>query len=194
MHAMPCAQPGAAAGRGGRPRAAHAGTTLVGSLVALAIAGLLLALAGPGYRAWIADERLMNHARLLAGSMQLARSEAIRRGHRVNLCKSADGRQCADTGGWDQGFLLHADSEATGEVADAQAVLRYEPPVRDVRVTANRPVADYVSYTGLGQARMLNGALQMGTLTVCSKGRRAVDIVLVASGRVRIARTTTICP
>jgi len=41
---------------------------------------------------------------------------------------------------------------------------------------------------------MLNGALQMGTFTVCKPGRRAVEVVLVASGRVRIDRIKTICP
>lgn len=170
------------------------GFTLVELMLGLVIGAALLAVALPGYRAWIADEQLLNHARLLAQSMNLARSEAIKRGHRVNLCKSGDGIRCADTGAWDQGFILHADPEATGEPDGAGAVLRYEPPPTAIRVAANRPLADYVSYTALGQARMLSGALQMGTFTVCKTGRRGVEIVLVASGRVRVDRLTTICP
>jgi hypothetical protein len=46
----------------------------------------------------------------------------------------------------------------------------------------------------MGHARMLNGALQMGTFTVCRHGRKAIDVVLAHSGRVRIARTSAICP
>ena len=63
-----------------------------------------------------------------------------------------------------------------------------------VTMAANGPLRHYVSYTSLGHARMLNGALQMGTFTVCRRGRPAVDVVLAHSGRVRIARTSAICP
>ena len=170
------------------------GYTLAELLAGMALAALLLVMALPGYRAWIADEQLLNHARLLAGSMQLARSEAIKRGHRVNLCKSANGVQCADAGRWDQGFILHGDFDRTGEVDGADTIIRFEPGPKDIRVAANRPLQDYVSYTSLGHARMLSGALQMGTFTVCKPGRRAVEVVLVATGRVRIDRTKAICP
>jgi len=177
------------------PSAGHAsGHTLAELLAGMALAALLVVMALPGYRAWIADEQLMNHARLLAGSMQLARSEAIKRGHRVNLCKSANGVQCADAGRWDQGFILHGDFDRTGEVDGADTIIRFEPAPRDIRVSANRPLQDYVSYTSFGHARMLSGALQMGTFTVCKPGRRAVEVVLVATGRVRIDRTKVICP
>jgi len=61
-------------------------------------------------------------------------------------------------------------------------------------VQANRPVGEYVSYTSIGHARMLNGALQMGTFTVCRSGHRALNVVLAGSGRVRIDKTNSRCP
>lgn len=170
------------------------GFTLVELLVALAIAAALMLLAIPVYEGWIADQRLMNHARLLAGSMNIARSEAIKRGHRVNLCKSGDGVQCASGGGWDQGFIMHDDPDRSGDVDGADAVIRAEPRAEGIRISANRPLAHYVSYTAFGQARLLSGALQMGTFTLCKSGRRAVEVVLVASGRVRIDRIKSVCP
>lgn len=184
---------GIAAGR--RPPVLSARAfSVVELMVALAIAAVGLLAAIPAYSNWIADEQLLNHARQLAGSLSHARSEAIKRGLRVNLCKSSDGSQCADLGRWDQGYLMHVDADASGEVDGPDRVLRFEPPPRDIAVAANRPLANYVSFTSLGQARMLGGGLQMGTFTVCKRGRRAVEIVLVASGRVRLARTAAICP
>ena len=59
---------------------------------------------------------------------------------------------------------------------------------------ANRPLEEYVSYTDLGQARLLNGALQMGTFTVCRSGQLALHVVLANSGRVRIEKTDDRCP
>jgi len=51
-----------------------------------------------------------------------------------------------------------------------------------------------VSYTPLGRARMLNGALQMGTFTLCRSGQNALEIVLANSGRVRVVKTGDRCP
>lgn len=170
------------------------GFTLIEAMIGLVIGAILLVLAVPNYREWIADEQLMSHARLLAESMTLARSEAIKRGHRVNLCKSSDGAQCAAAGGWGQGFLMHGDFDRSGDVDGPDTIIRVHPPAVQIQVSANKPLSDYVSFTSLGQARMLNGALQMGTFTVCKPGRRAVEVVLVASGRVRIDRIKAICP
>ena len=41
---------------------------------------------------------------------------------------------------------------------------------------------------------MLNGALQMGTLTVCRSGQKALHVVLANSGRVRVEKTGDRCP
>ncbi len=171
------------------------GWTLVELLIALTIASLLVGLAGPHYRAWIADYQLMNHARHLAGTMDTARAEAIKRGSRVGLCKSPDRRLCASGGGWEQGFIMYADLDHDGQVDTGEVPLRADglaPP--GITVRGNRPVADYVSYTGLGTTRLLNGGLQMGTFTVCRSGQRAIDVVLANSGRARIQRTGAVCP
>jgi type IV fimbrial biogenesis protein FimT len=172
----------------------HAGWSLLEIAIALAIATLLLALGVPAYHDWIASQHLLNHAQLLAQTLTLARTEAIQHGYRVSVCKSADGRQCADAGRWDMGFLMHTDDNADGVVDDDEALLRAEGPApHNITVDANRPIDDYISFTGLGHARLLNGALQMGTFTVCKPGRDALLVVLANSGRVRIDRTRDRC-
>ncbi len=171
------------------------GWTLVELLVALAIGAALVTLAIPSYHAWIADQKLVNHARALATSMSVARSEAIKRGFRVNLCKSADLRSCATGGSWDAGFLMYVDVNRDGTVDAGEPILKIEGPAAEgIRVSANAPIDDYVSYTSLGQARMLSGALQMGTMRVCLRGRAELQVVLANSGRVRIQKTSSVCP
>jgi type IV fimbrial biogenesis protein FimT len=171
------------------------GFTLVELLLALVIATVLVVLAIPVYTDWITESQMMNYARDLAGSMNAARSEAIKRGMRVNLCKSSDRRTCALTGDWAQGFLVYVDSDRDAQPdAGDTALLVVQPASPGVSASGNRPVADYVSYTSLGTARLLNGALQMGTLTVCRSGRKAVDVVLANSGRARIQKTAISCP
>jgi type IV fimbrial biogenesis protein FimT len=163
-------------------------------MVALAIASLLLVLAVPGYANWIASYQLRNHAEQLAGSMNLARSEAIKRGYRVNLCPTQDGARCAGAAGWSGGWLVYVDIDRNGSLDPGEPVLRVErPSAPGVRVLANQPLADYVSFTGLGQARLLNGGLQMGTFTVCRSGQPAQRVVLANSGRVRLETSRDAC-
>ena len=163
-------------------------------VVALAIAAALATMAVPAFQDWLAAYQLANHARHLAESMTRARTEAIRRGHRVNLCTSADRQQCADNSRWDAGFVVFVDVNHDGRIDTDEPLLGIEGRAPNgITIETNRPIDDYVSYTSLGQARMLNGALQMGTFTFCLKGQRALRVVLANSGRVRTERTNSYC-
>jgi type IV fimbrial biogenesis protein FimT len=171
------------------------GFTLLELLAGLAIFALLLRLGLPTFADWIASRKLSNHAEYLAETLNLARSEAVKRGMRVNLCKSRDGRQCDDSATWELGWIMFADQNRDGRMEASEHLIRVEGPARDqITVSANRPVEDYVSYTSFGFARMLNGALQMGTFVVCKPGQKAIKVVLANSGRARIDRTTQPCP
>ena len=181
-------------GNGFSQRTAMAGWTLVEILIVLMVASLLVTVAAPQYGDWVAKYRLANVAQQLAASMNLARAEAIKRGARVNLCPSADGRHCDGGAGWEGGWLVFADINRNGEVDEDEPLLRFERAAPSgVRVAANRPVDDYVSYTSLGSARMLNGALQMGTFTLCRPGLHALKVVLANSGRVRVESSRDAC-
>lgn len=172
------------------------GFSLVESLLAVTILALLLLAAGPSYRSWIASQQLANHAYFLAGAMNQARSEAIKTGYRVNLCKTRDRRQCATGGGgWEEGWILFVDENQDGAVGGGETVIHAEgPPGNGITVRGNRPVADYVSYTSLGHARLLSGALQMGTFVVCKPGQEGLQVVLANSGRARVQATRQRCP
>src|SRR5882724_3469232 len=61
------------------------GFTLVELLIGFAIAGMLATLATPHWRSLIAAAELRERALALVGAMSVARSEAIKRGTRVDL-------------------------------------------------------------------------------------------------------------
>jgi type IV fimbrial biogenesis protein FimT len=170
------------------------GASLLELLVASAIAAALLLLAAAGHRAWIADLEQRDRVEAMAAAMSLARSEAIKRNLRVNLCPSSDGAHCAPGGRWEAGFIVFADTNGDGDRDDSEAIVHVTGPAYPgIVVAANKPVADYVSYTAFGHTRMVNGALQMGTFTVCRPGNRAVAVVLANGGRVRVERLKTAC-
>ena len=101
----------------------------------------------------------------------------------------------ATSGTWSAGWITYEDDDRDGTIDPVESVIRHEPaPGSGITVTANRPLHSYVSFTSFGYARMLNGALQMGTFVVCKPGQKAIDVVLANSGRVHLIRTNQICP
>jgi len=175
-------------------RFAPRGVSLLELLTSLAIASLLVMLGVPGYRAWVADLEMRDRIEALVVTMSRARSEALKRQARVALCPSSDATHCATGGRWEDGWIVFADQNDDGERDDDETIIAAEPPSRPgITIRGNKPVSDYVSYTSYGHTRMANGALQMGTLTVCRPGSRAVDVVLANGGRVRVDRTKTKC-
>ena len=79
--------------------------TLIELMVALALAGILAATTAPNWRAFLATSELRDRSEALARALSVARSEAIKRGTRVDLCPSADRLRCASGATWELGWL-----------------------------------------------------------------------------------------
>ncbi len=170
------------------------GFSLGDLVVSLAILAFVTCLGVPAYAQFLAYYKLRSQAQALAWSLQFARSEAIKRNSRVNVCKSVDGAHCSKTGGYEGGWIVHPDPGATGRVDEDEPIVRVEPKAPEgITIRGNKPVADLVSYTAYGHPRLLNGGLQMGTFTLCKPGLDAVQVVLANSGRVRIENTRDPC-
>jgi type IV fimbrial biogenesis protein FimT len=170
------------------------GFTLIELMAGLAVAAVLLSVGLPAYRHWLGQYQLNNQAEFMAGAASQARSEAIRRNLRVTLCKTRDAKSCDEDGRWEQGWIMFVDQNQNGDRDEGEPILRVGGPAQAaISVHGNAPVASYLSFTSLGHARMLNGALQMGTLRLCSPSYEAVNVVLAAGGRARIERTKESC-
>ncbi|SCC92190.1 Type IV fimbrial biogenesis protein FimT [Thiomonas sp. X19] len=171
----------------GSIRQAQFGITLVESLVAAALLAVLLAVAMPGYRAMIDTNRLSAGVNAFSGSLQLARSEAVRRGQRVTLCVSDDGKSCSSTGGWHRGWIVFHDADGNAQRDPSEALIQAQAARQFLSIRGNQPVARYVSYTEHGWPRLTTGALQMGTLTFCLPGIAGHSLILSSAGRARLS-------
>jgi len=173
----------------------HAGFTVVELMVAFALAGLLLSLVAPSFRNAVAASELRERSDALVEAMTVARGEAIKRGVRVDVCPSVDRMVCSATAPWAAGWLTFVNETGSDSPALGATVLRRERPAPPgITIAANRPIADYLSFTSLGHARRHDGALQMGTFVVCRSGQNATKVVLANSGRVRVDTTREACP
>jgi type IV fimbrial biogenesis protein FimT len=172
------------------------GFTLVELVAGLAIVTGLLGLGVPTFARFLEEQRLLGDARRLSETILLARSEAIKRNGVVILCAVAPPDGCGDADRWHEGWMAFEDLDGNGTPDDGDRLVpAAEPAGRPgVTIVGNAPVERYLRFTYAGSARLVSGALQMGTFTVCKPGLRGYRVVLAHSGRTRIERLAAPCP
>lgn len=166
----------------------NTGVTLVELLVVLAVASILLAIVVPGYAYLVGTSRLAALTNDFVTALHLARSEAIKRGMRVTVCKTGNAQAAApacDAGAaWEQGWLVFVDSGARGVIDGNDSVLWVRDGVTGATITPPHNYSRYVSYLPSGNTQG-SGNLANGTLSLCAAGSRR-DIVINTAGRLRL--------
>ena len=173
-------------------RCGHAGFSMPEIMVTVAVAGVLTGVAVPSLSAMLQAQRASSLASNFVASLHLARGEAIKRNGRAVVCKSATGDACTGSGGWEQGWIVFHDvnNNAALDVGE-RVVLAHGGVAAGPRLTGNTPVANYVSYGASGSSKLISGAFQAGTFTLCpAPGSNASgllrQIILSPTGRPRI--------
>lgn len=169
------------------------GFSLVELMVVLVLIAGTLAMAAPTMGDWLAKSRQRNLAHAVAHAITLARTEAIKRNTRINLCVSADQQTCTQKGGWEQGWIIYPDVGRSLTVNDT--IVHYESAGTFSNLTAvgNQPVRSYLSFISNGRPQLLGGAFQAGTITVCAPRQNAIEVVMAATGRTQIRNTSMPC-
>lgn len=170
------------------------GYTLVELLVTLAIGAILLAIAIPGYAFLVNRSRLAAVTNDLVTALHLTRSEAIKRGTRVTLCKTSspmdDPPACDPAAEWHEGWLVFVDGGIRGVVDAGDTVLRVQEAASSVEITVvGTNFNHFVSYLPSGVSQGKNGGQANGTLLVCVAGSRR-DIIINTTGRPRLDSNT----
>jgi type IV fimbrial biogenesis protein FimT len=154
------------------------GYTLIELLVVLAVVAILAAQALPVGAELLRSARQRERITAFVVSAQLARGEALRRGHAVTLCPSDDGETCGDD--YAAGWIVFDDRGGDRERAPDEAVLdRYAAPTAGpVKTTVRRFTWRAVGRRGTN-----------GTVTFCAEAARDRSRAVVVSytGRPRVA-------
>lgn len=178
-----------------------AGVTLIELVVTVAVAAVLLTVAIPSFQSMTAKNRVAGLTNELGAALQLARSEAVKRGKTVTVCKSADPTEAVttttpscsstNTAPWPNGWLVFVD-EGTRGTRDGtnDTLLKVGQPDTNNAVQAGADFFDYVSYLPNG-ASSGTGDPTARTLTVCIAPEQR-EIVIGMTGQISITRGA--CP
>lgn len=115
------------------------------SIFAMAIGGVMFALGAPSFNQTLENNRLSSQTNALVGALRLARSEAVRRGLPVSVCRAdTSGNTCAaEPGGWENGWLVVAQDGST---------IRQMPALKGQRsLTTSESFNSAIAFSPLGE-------------------------------------------
>jgi type IV fimbrial biogenesis protein FimT len=163
--------------------ACNSGATLVETLIATLLAGLILAAGIPAMSAMVAGNRIHTQINDLSADLQLARSEAIKRDRRAVLCPSSDGETCLGSHAWNQGYMVFIDTDEDRRHDRDEPVVHFHS-IDPGTIQVDAGLRRTVTYRPTGWSAGSNL-----TVTFCDpEGRVAPKAVVVSmTGRPRIS-------
>ncbi|BAV33813.1 hypothetical protein SCL_1507 [Sulfuricaulis limicola] len=171
--------------RGRAPsRLIQAGYSIYDLMVTSAVAGVL-GLGAVGMTSMVQDARMTAQINQMMGHLNLARSEAIKRGIAVTLCKTDDGAACARGSEWHAGWIIFVDNNVNRQIDDGETIIKIEQPLDAIALNfagaLNRD--RYVTYKPVGMVD------PNGTFTFCDHrgAKKAKAVILLGTGRPRVS-------
>lgn len=169
----------------------HTGFTLIELMVVLSIAAILASLAVPSFRSVIQNNRLATQANELTGTMNFARSEAIKQGRSVTVCVSADQATCTGGTAWERGWIAFVDINGDSAfTVGTDTLLRVRGALEGGTTLGGAGAATAVRYLPSGLLAV--GAGAYAVLAPGCTGNEVRTINITATGRLSVARTA--CP
>ncbi len=168
------------------------GMTLFDVLIALGVAAMVMVMGVPSFQTVINNQRITSVTNEMVMTLNLAKSEAIKRVAYVSVCKSSDGVNCsAGVAEWDDGWIVF--SNATNANLDSvdvgDEIIRVYPGLREsITFTPIGTINSFVSFRPGGTIGTA-AANMTGTWTICDERGAAYarGIVLGPSGRWQVS-------
>ena len=184
-----------------------AGFTLLELIIVVTIGGILLAIAVPSFDSMIRNNRLTAYTNDLVTAMNLARSEAVKRGGSVTVRK-VDATSCTATGAnWEDGWDIFVDVNGNGicnagaggdTLVKTYVALNAPYTLRGNNNGTGIDIRNFVTFTPNGEITPVGAATASGTgnFIICDnrdgnnvpEANTARLIVVNSLGQIRMGR------
>jgi len=162
------------------------GFSLIELLVVMAIAAVLLGIGIPNMQSFIVSSRLSSASNEFFTALNVARSEAVRRGVQVTLATNGTPGSRDFTAGW----TMFVDTDRDGALSAGEEVLRVGPALEGpMTMFGSANFGTSVSFDSTGRLTSGGGSFVIchGTDLVADGQVRSRALVLNSAGRARVA-------
>ncbi len=169
---------------------ASAGFTLVEVLVVLSITAIIVGAATPSFMNIMANNRVAAASNELVTSLNLAKSEAVRSGQTIVLCKSPAANQCDNSASWNGGLLLFQDDNKNNSADNGERVIKLIPASEaslNFSYTGSSP--NTISFNANGRTNT-NGHFCFNNSYAADNSRA---VVITQAGRIRAEKRPYDC-
>jgi type IV fimbrial biogenesis protein FimT len=159
------------------------GLTLLELIISISIVAILGMVAVPSFVNLRQDSERAAAVNRFVHALYLARSESIKRGAIVSICKSADGRNCSHGADWNGGWMVFSNDDRD-DLPDRDAnedILSVYEGWPAGHISSNRSAYSFRPY----QQSVVNG-----TLVFCdARGSASARAIIISqTGRPRVAQ------
>lgn len=159
----------------------NSGFTLIELLVTVVILSILLTVGIPSFSRLIINNSVNADRDTLFNALVYARTEAIKRGRKISICKSKNLTTCDNTAAWGNGWIVFEDTNGNGALLNETILRVQEALKRDISVSFNG--GNFVTFDGLGKAPGTSGTFTLNHSSGNTAYKRT--ITLSTTGRAR---------
>lgn len=163
------------------------GFTAVELLITVLVVSILFSIAMPGLREIIQNNRAISLSTDMISAVNLAKTEAIKRGVPVSLCPAKDSTMsvCGTANDWNKGWIVFADPNANGTILNTSDKIA----IQDSLMSGNNITSTITRITFSGNGFVTTGSGNLTLVASGCMGKNGRIVTITNTGRISVANT-----